>query len=125
MALFVMGFLRTIPSDEIKATYDVMNQVLILSAKGCVMGSTYGYAFKRDFDADGLQYKLQAWSGFITGQMHDYDFDEKFIMPLPLSQLRSAHVSIITANYPEGFEVVIEYENFQLEKLNEFKMTCL
>lgn len=119
MALFIMGFLRTIPSEKLAAVYDLSSQKLILHAKGCVMGSTYGYSFKRDVLFEGLKYNLQAWSGHITGQMHEYDYCEEFVMNLSWTPFLSTKVIVVTADCPYGVEVLVKYVGFVSDKFND------
>jgi hypothetical protein len=101
-----MGFLGIIPASKLAATYNIFTQTLTLTAEGTVMEATYGYQFLRLPWVGGLKFRLQAWTGPLTGKNTTYDFSQNFRMSLfPYVK----YVFIEDAGHPNGVEVKIEF----------------
>lgn len=101
-----MGFLGVIPASKLAAVYDIDTQTLTLTAEGTIMEATYGYQFERIPWIGGLKFRLQAWSGPLTGKTAAYDFSQSFQLSL-LPYIRD--VIIVDASNPTGVAVKIKF----------------
>ena len=123
-----MGFLGTIPADNLAALYDTTKRQLIIYAEGKVQGATYGFNFRQDAWFGGLKFTLQAWTGPLTGKEQPYKHQQAFNISLPSRVFPSDNVIIVTSNHPEGLAVPIRYTgmpphtaNLKMATANEIK----
>lgn len=101
-----MGFLGVIPASKLTAVYDIDTQTLTLAAEGTIMEATYGYRFERIPWLGGLKFRLQAWTGPLTGKKASYSFSQSFQVSLfPFF----GEVIIVDAGNPNGVLVKIRF----------------
>jgi hypothetical protein len=105
-----MGFHTTIPATNLQATYNRVSKELILIASGDALSYTSGITFVRMPMLNGLKYALNGWVGPLTDAKQPYDHSQSFAIELPNLEIFPTNtVVFITANYPEGKVVNIDY----------------
>lgn len=105
-----MGFFGLIPANELKARYNTVSKQLILIASGEAVCYTTSITFQRQQFLGGLKFALNGWVGPITGGEQPYNHVQSFSIELPNREIFPSNtVVFVTANYPNGKVVDIDY----------------
>jgi hypothetical protein len=102
-----------VTANELAATYEPLNQVLTVYAKGQNQNSTFGYQFQRLTWVGGLRFELLAWSGPVYPGSTPFEYSQKFNIPNLRSIDPSGNVIIVTSNFPNGKVVPVRWLGIQ------------